>query len=449
VSNHIGKKAIVIGAGIGGLAAAGALADYFEDVLVLERDDLPASPAPRPGTPQSRHVHILLSGGARALDELFPNFTQKAVEAGAMTVDYTLDTRTERGEFDPFPQRKLGIVSCWASRPLIEFTVRELLQQRSNVTFVQGCRVRAIMTADGDVIGVRADTAEAKDATFPADLVIDASGRGALTLELLKSAGYPLPEETCIGMDLSYSTGVFAVPQDDARDWKSVVMSPAAPQTSRGALLFPCEGNRWMLTLTGLHSDKPAGDWEGFIEDARSLRTQTIHNAVSGAQRIGDIHRAAMPASVRRHFERLASFPRRLLPVGDAICRFNPTFGQGMTVAALEGTLLRRLLSAHAADADPFTGLASSYFSQVSELLVSPWSTANLDFLYPETTGSRPPGLRETIEFGRAIFRLAARDPEVHRLFYEVQHLLRPNSVYRDPHFVERVRAVMAEAPVR
>lgn len=449
MSNHIGKKAIVVGAGIGGLAAAGALADYFEHVLVLERDDLPTTPIPRPGTPQSRHVHVLLSGGARALDELFPDFMQTAVQAGAMLVDYTWDTRTERGEFDPFPQRKLGIVSCCASRPLIEFTVRQLLRRRSNVAINQGCRVRAILSAGGDVTGVRVDTAEEDDATLDADLVIDASGRGALTLDSLKSERYALPEETSIGMDLNYSTGVFAMPPDYARDWKSVVMSPAAPQTSRGALLFPCEEDRWMLTLTGLHSEKPAGDWDGFIDDARRLRTPTIYNAVSGAERIGDIQRAAMPMSVRRHYERLASFPRRLIPIGDAICRFNPTFGQGMTVAALEATLLRRLLSTSTAETDPFAGLASSYFSQIAELLVSPWSTANLDLVYPETSGSRPPELRDTIEFGRAIFRLAARDPEVHRLFYEVQHLLRPNSAYRDPHFVERVRAVMAEAQIR
>lgn len=55
--------AAVIGAGMGGLRAARALADHFERVVVLERDALPDSPSQRPGAPQGRHVHVLLAGG--------------------------------------------------------------------------------------------------------------------------------------------------------------------------------------------------------------------------------------------------------------------------------------------------------------------------------------------------------------------------------------------------
>jgi len=70
----IGKQALIVGAGMGGLTAARVLADYFERVLVLERDTLPAHAQDRAGTPQGKHVHALLAGGQRALEDLFPGF---------------------------------------------------------------------------------------------------------------------------------------------------------------------------------------------------------------------------------------------------------------------------------------------------------------------------------------------------------------------------------------
>jgi 2-polyprenyl-6-methoxyphenol hydroxylase-like FAD-dependent oxidoreductase len=80
----IGKQAVVVGAGMGGLTAARALADYFERVVVLERDTLPTDAAHRVGTPQSKHVHALLGGGQRALGDLFPGFEGDLARAGAV-----------------------------------------------------------------------------------------------------------------------------------------------------------------------------------------------------------------------------------------------------------------------------------------------------------------------------------------------------------------------------
>src|SRR5215469_15314493 len=83
-STSIGRQAVVVGAGMGGLPAARALADYFEHVAVLERDTLPLDASHRTGTPQARHTHGLLSGGQRALNDLFPGFAQNLAAAGAV-----------------------------------------------------------------------------------------------------------------------------------------------------------------------------------------------------------------------------------------------------------------------------------------------------------------------------------------------------------------------------
>src|SRR5215813_1038965 len=277
-STLVGNQAVVIGAGMAGLAAAGALADYFDQIVVLERDTLPSNPTFRAGTPQSRHVHALLLSGQRALSELFPGFEQDLAGAGAVPLRVGLDVRMERPGYDPFPQRDLGWSSYAISRPTIERAVRRRVESRPNIALRQRCRVQEVlMSPNGEAVaGVRYDDDNGVSETLAADLVVDASGRGALTLALLESIGRPLPEETTIGIDLGYATCVFAIPDDAATDWKGVMTFGQVPTNSRGGLMLPLEGNRWMATIGGSHDDVPPGDPEGFLTYARSLRTPTI-----------------------------------------------------------------------------------------------------------------------------------------------------------------------------
>ena len=462
-STLIGKQAVVIGAGMGGLTAAAALADHFDQVVVLERDTLPSEPIYRAGTPQARHVHALLLSGQRALSELFPGFEQDLARAGAVPLRVGLDVRLERPGYDPFPQRDLGWFSYAVSRPTIERAVRRRLESRANTTLRQRCRVLEVLASPNGaaVTGVRYEDDNGISETIAADLVVDASGRGALTLALLQSIGRPLPEETTIGIDLGYATCVFAIPDDASTDWKGVMTFGQAPQNSRGGLMLPLEGNRWMATIGGRHGDVPSGDAEGFLTYARALRTPTIYNAIRHAKRLDGVARYGFPESVRRHFERLKVFPRGLLPIADAICRFNPVYGQGMSVAALEACLLRTLLEKLGGerpegerlegerlgeDGDPIAGLAPAFFAEMQTLIETPWSVAIFDFVFPDTRGQRPADFETTLKFGIALTGLAAEDPDVHKLTVEVQHLLRPRSIYRDPALVQRVLAKMAEA---
>jgi 2-polyprenyl-6-methoxyphenol hydroxylase-like FAD-dependent oxidoreductase len=447
-STLIGKQAVVIGAGMGGLTAAGALADHFDNVVVLERDTLPSEPTYRAGTPQARHVHGLLLSGQRALSELFPGFEQDLARAGAVPLRVGLDVRVERPGYDPFPQRDLGWFGYAASRPAIERAVRQRVESRANITLRQRCRVQEVLGSPTDeaVAGVRYENGNGTSETITADLVIDASGRGAPTLGLLQSIGRPLPEETTIGIDLGYATSIFFIPDDAPTDWKGVMTFGQAPRNSRGGLMLPLEGKRWMVTIGGRHGDVPPGDEGGFLTYAKALRTPTIYNAISHAKRLDGVARYGFPESVRRHFERLDGFPRGLLPIGDAICRFNPVYGQGMSVAALEACLLKKLLERLGEDGDPIAGLAPTFFAEMQTLIETPWSVAMLDFAFPETRGQRPTDFETTLKFGIALTRLAAEDPAVHKLTLEVQHLLKPRSAYRDPALMQRVLEKMAEA---
>ena len=226
------------------------------------------------------------------------------------------------------------------------------------------------------VAGVRYENGSGTSETVTADLVVDASGRGVPTLGLLQSIGQPPPEETTIGIDIGYATSIFSIPDDAPTDWKGVMTFGQAPQNSRGGLMLPLEGNRWMVTVGGRHGDVPPGDEEGFLTYAKALRTPTIYNAISHSKRLDGVARYGFPESIRRHFERLDAFPRGLLPLGDAICRFNPVYGQGMSVAALEACLLKTLLKRLGEDGDPIAGLASTFFAEVQTLIETPWSVA-------------------------------------------------------------------------
>jgi 2-polyprenyl-6-methoxyphenol hydroxylase-like FAD-dependent oxidoreductase len=221
---------------------------------------------------------------------------------------------------------------------------------------------------------------------------------------------------------------------------------PAAPHSSRIALLLPLEGRRWILSTGGAHGDTPPNDPAGYLEFVRGLRTPTVYNAIRHANRIGGVERFAFPASVRRHVERLETFPRGLLPIADAICRFNPTYGQGMSVAAAEACVLDATLAARRDAPDPLDGLGRAFFAAVQPRVDAPWAAVTLDFVYPQTTGTRPPDFEQTLKFGAALTALAAEDPAVHKVMLEVQHLLTPRTAFRDPALVERVRAMMAPA---
>jgi hypothetical protein len=209
--------------------------------------------------------------------------------------------------------------------------------------------------------------------------------------------------------------------------------------------MLPLEGNRWMATIGGRHGDSPPGDAAGFLAYARGLRTQTIYQAIKSAKQVGDVVRYGFPESVRRHFERLAIFPYGLLPIADALCRFNPVYGQGMSVAAQEACLLRSLLQRLASNRGPLNGLAPAFFDGAQSLIDTPWSVATMDFVFPDARGQRPADFEATLKFGMALTRLAAEDAAIHKLAAEVQNLLKPRSVYGEAELVKRVRAVMAE----
>ncbi|MBR0696302.1 FAD-dependent monooxygenase [Bradyrhizobium lablabi] len=424
-----------------GLTAARALSKHFGKVTVLERDMLPAEPAPRTGTPQAPHAHMLLAGGLQALQALFPGFEQDLADAGAVKVRTGKDIRMERPGFDPFPIRDLGLDIFSMSRPLLEAVTRRRVQQTPNIDLSVRSRVTKLAASRDAkrVEAVRYDSEDGSAVTLEADLVVDASGRCGLTLQFLEELSLPKPEETEIGIDQAYASTIVERPLDRGADWLGNIILPAAPATSRGAFLFPIEKQRWLVSVGANHGDAPSGERAEFMDFVKSLRTPTVYEAIRDARPLTDIVRYKLPCSTRRHFERLEFFPAGLLAIGDALCRFNPVFGQGMSVAAQEAVILDRLLT----DEVPMDRLARDFFAAIQSTIETPWGVAVSDFVYPATRGVRPADLAQRLQYGMALTKLAAQDPEVHRLTAEVQQLLKPQTALREPALAARVVSLM------
>jgi len=441
----LGRHAIVVGAGIGGLAAAKALSSSFETVTVLERDALPSAPIARSGTPQARQVHVLLRGGLDALIEFLPELAIELERAGAVRVRVGSQGRLELPGFDPFPPRDLGFNYLSMTRPLLELVVRRLIERQSNIALMSHCRVTQLLESpDGTAVtGVRYDDADGGGTELAADFVVDASSRGTLTLELLDRIGLPRPEERQIGIDLHYASAMFRIPSSAPLDWRAVLHRPSA-QSGRGGLLVPVENDCWQVNLSHMHGGTMPENVGNFIAFARTLRTPTIYAAIKDAMPVGPIYRFVFPCSARRRFEALERFPDYLLPLGDAICRFNPAAGQGMSVAAQEVGVLRHLIEARASNADPLKGLARSFFAAVQDFLAAPWATAESDFIFERTRGQCPNDFDARLNFNFALLRLASEDATVHQIMSEVIHLVKPFSALRDPQIVSRVTALMA-----
>jgi flavin-dependent dehydrogenase len=447
MTNRLGNHAVVIGGSIAGLLSARVLADYFDRVTVLERDLIEDRPAIHKSIPQGNHVHTLLQGGQQVISALYPGFAAGLRESGAVPCNPGKDVvwflpegkaYTPRGAVrEP---RDLGLQGYSQSRALLEHLVRRHTVMLANVGFESGATARALIGDGGRVRGVRRER-EGKVDVLDADLVVDAGGRGSQAPRWLSELGFRGPDETVIGVDLAYSSSRFRIPGSDELEPMIFVGSPS-PRSPNGAGMFRLEDGCWLVSLAGRFKAYPPTDEADFLAFARALPSPKVYELIKDAERLADFTHHRFPTSVQRHYEQLAEFPQGFVVLGDAICSFNPVYGQGMSSAATQAGVLHKIMRERADESRGLDGLAAEFFPQAAALIGTPWIlAATFDFIYPKTQGERPADIKETIRYLNALDSLQTEDIEVQRLTTEVLHLLKPLSVLWDDPLRSRVLA--------
>lgn len=398
---------------------------------MLDRDTLPDRAEPRRGVPQGAHVHVLLISGLNELNKLFPGFEEEVIEAGGLK----FDTGSGLGVFRygrmsrPIPN---GLALVSASRPLIETVIRRRVAELPSVDIRDEVAVSGLANdANSAVTGVVLDTGE----TIPADLVVDCTGRGARSDQWLGALGFPAPERLEVRVGVGYATRIYRRRPGDLPDRQGILTLPDPPGKRTYGGVLPVEGDRWLVGLSGWHTSPPA-DVEQFERFAKELPDSTVSEVMNRAEPLSDVVVFRFPSSRRRLFEKLDRLPGGYVALGDALCSFNPIYGQGMTCAVQSASALGRVLDQQHDDA----AVPKAFYAAASKIIGTPWNlTLGNDFAYPQTTGPRPPALRLRNWYALQVELAAQIDSEIGRVFTSVRQLVIPPEVLFRPAFAIRV----------
>lgn len=426
MTGTLGENAIVVGAGMGGLAAAAAIAPHFEHVILLERDSLPADFSARPGAGQSAHIHQLLKGGETALDCLVPGFSAALGRIGAPNLRVGLDIElTDFG--GPLPLHDAGFSVTSMTRPAYEKILRDLVVTRPGVSIRDSVAVSRHVVEGGRVIGVELDGGE----RVSADLVIDTTGMNAPLIESLAADGHAAYETESVKINVAYTTGRFTRPAAFRGETRAFFVLPAPPDHHFG-LLLPVENDEWVVTLGGRGANLPPRDLAGYLAYAEQCVTPEIHARLREATLIGELRTYRKAFATRRRFDRATMWPERLIAMGDGMSSVNPTYGQGMSVAALQAESLRAALDARAASGSGLDGLPAEWLPVALDLSQRAWSLAiNSDYVYPETEGERPANFAMSRAMATVLRKLCDTDPDFLVFRYRLAHMLESGEALR------------------
>lgn len=444
-------QAVVVGASMGGLLAARVLADVYTDVIIVERDTLPTCPADRRGVPQGRQPHVLLARAAQILDELFPGILAELVAAGApVWNDGDLSKLFARfgghhlvgtGQI-PDPS---ALVNYYPSRALVECAVRQrLLAGHRNVRILEGHDLLGLTATrqSNAVTGVRiARRADREESVLAADLVVDATGRGSRAPVFLEQLGYQRPVEDELTVQTAYASQVVHLPDGQLHENLVAIMPDA--QHSRGFFMFRSEDDTWRIGAGAIAGVEPPADRDGILALADLLAPPHIAAAARAADPLTEVAHYRVPSNRWRRFDTMPGTPDGLVVLGDAVCSFNPIYGQGMTVAAIESLILRDCVQ------QGDDRLPQRFFGSAARKVKVAWQTAvGSDLALPQIQGPRSLSTRLSNAYIDWVLTAAETDPAVAQQFLRVTGMLDSPAALFGPSFVARVRR-SAEKSVR
>lgn len=418
------NKAVVIGGSLAGKLAAKALSTTFKEVIIIEAGEKWDGKASRKRVPQSNHPHVLLKGGEKAIEELFPNITNELIEAGSIVNNFTRDLKWH--QFGLWKQPFIGEVHMiQQSRLLLEWHIQKRIDQILNITIKYETLAEGLLVdvKIHKVCGVKVKCLETgMQEEIHADIIVDASGFGSKSIEWLREYDIEVQEEK-VRIDLFYTTKMFQLKENETLNCCNMLMSPSFPDNPYGVLIQTIEDNRYFVTFSGYANEKAPQTDEEFYNFAENLSISNVTDFLNKAEAISHIKTYKIPYQVRRRFDLVNNLPERLLVVGDAHCRFDPVFGQGVSVAAMEAHQLQLLLQRRQKLDKTFT---QQFYKETAHIIQTPWEMTTTEI-------SRHPQLKRELTikqkfqlwYTKQIYQLSATDSDVYIRLVRVMNLIR------------------------
>jgi 2-polyprenyl-6-methoxyphenol hydroxylase-like FAD-dependent oxidoreductase len=433
----LGEHAVVLGASMAGLVAARALAEFFETVTVVERDALSDTPDHRRGVPHGRQIHGLLLRGAQALEELFPGILDELLGAGAPSFDYRDLSKLHfnMGSHLAVQSGSIeGLRAYTPSRPFLESHIRRRVRSIPNIAFLDNHDVVDVTsnTSRDHITGARIVSRHThSESELSADLVVDATGRGARTPAMLETLGYGRPAEDDVVIHLTYASQLLRMPPESMHECGCIVAPVAGRPTGMAILRY--EHDTVMFAVFGMAGNDPPVGCSAMCAFAEQFAPAHLLAAIRSAEPLGETAQHRFPSSRWRRYDKARLLPEGLLVVGDAVCSFNPIYGQGMTVAALEALELRNCLSRGTRN------LPQRFFRATAKPIGQAWQlAAGGDLSLPEIQGTPPLSTRLLSGYMDRMLTAAEYDTAAFAQFLKVAwlvdapiRLLRPSMMWR------------------
>ncbi len=393
---------VVIGASLAGLFAAAAGAAAGHRVVLLDRDELDADTLAHPGVPHGRQPHVFLLRALDAAEDLLPGLGADLRARGAVEFDGA--RLAWLGEDGWAPVRSSGRAGLTMSRQLFEQAVRRRVLALPEVRLESGRSVTGLQRSDPPVAPWRVLTPAGE---FPADVVVDASGRGSRLPAWLTALGVfadpaDVPTQQ-VDARIGYSVREYTNVPD--LDGVSGIVVSSTPETGRGGLALPLEGGRWQVLASGSGANRPPRDVDGYEAALRALRDPALADLAARSTPVGDVLIYRRTGNRRRRYETCRTWPAGLLAVGDSLVSLNPVFGQGIAVAAIQALVLRDGLSHGRLTVKGTRSLQR----RLARKAVLPWAIAvGQDLRYPTTDGDQNRAQKLTSDWVRELRRLAS-----------------------------------------